>query len=195
MGQYYKVVILSETVRHKELIRTWLHPWSYNTGQKLMEHSYIKNPFVQFIMYLLSPMGNFQYSRIVWAGDYADEEQHENKNLHHITEEDQNQKLKQWQGKCPEAFDPAEYRYLVNHDTKRYVDIYRGQSYDEDKDEIEFSRVHPLPLLTAEGNGRGGGDYRGKHEDAVGSWARNLISVEKEPPEFYSEYKIIFREN
>jgi hypothetical protein len=38
--------------------------------------------------------------------------------------------------------------------------------------------MHPLPLLTAEGNGRGGGDI----EDAppvIGSWARDVISVEE----------------
>jgi hypothetical protein len=38
-------------------------------------------------------------------------------------------------------------------------------------------RIHPLPLLTCEGNGRGGGDYRGE-SDLVGRWSRDLISVE-----------------
>jgi hypothetical protein len=31
--------------------------------------------------------------------------------------------------------------------------------------------------LTCEGNGRGGGDYRGE-SDLVGRWSRDLISVE-----------------
>lgn len=38
--------------------------------------------------------------------------------------------------------------------------------------------VHPLPLLTAEGNGRGGGDYHEQNPDIelVGTWARDSIS-------------------
>jgi hypothetical protein len=44
-----------------------------------------------------------------------------------------------------------------------------------------------LPLLTAEGNGRGGGDYRGENENLIGSWARDIISVEMEIPDGYDE--------
>ena len=37
--------------------------------------------------------------------------------------------------------------------------------------------VHPLPLLTAIGNGRGGGDYWDGHpnSDTVGAWAMDVI--------------------
>jgi hypothetical protein len=45
---------------------------------------------------------------------------------------------------------------------------------------------HPLPLLTAEGNGRGGGDYRGE-SPLIGSWARDVISVETEAPTDFEE--------
>jgi len=41
-------------------------------------------------------------------------------------------------------------------------------------------------LLTCEGNGRGGGDFRGESE-LVGLWSRNLISVSEELPEGYTE--------
>jgi hypothetical protein len=41
--------------------------------------------------------------------------------------------------------------------------------------------------MTCEGNGRGGGDYRGD-EDYVGSWARDIISVSNVVPEGYSEF-------
>jgi len=38
--------------------------------------------------------------------------------------------------------------------------------------------AHPLPLLTALGNGMGGGDYRGKEgKDNIGSWAFDEIYV------------------
>ena len=42
--------------------------------------------------------------------------------------------------------------------------------------------LHPLSLLTAEGNGRGGGDYNGPNMDMVGTWARDVISMENEAP-------------
>jgi len=49
-------------------------------------------------------------------------------------------------------------------------------------DKSKVHNFHPLPLLTVEGNGRGGGDLY----DAppfVGSWARDVISVEEALPE------------
>jgi hypothetical protein len=47
-------------------------------------------------------------------------------------------------------------------------------------------KYHPLPLLTCEGNGRGGGDYRGD-SPLIGSWARDIISVEEVKPEGFEE--------
>ena len=46
--------------------------------------------------------------------------------------------------------------------------------------------MHPLPILTCEGNGRGGGDFH-KGDDLVGKWARNRVTVANEVPEGYSE--------
>jgi hypothetical protein len=48
-------------------------------------------------------------------------------------------------------------------------------------------KIHPLPLLTADGNGRGGGDYNGEGIDHVGTWARDRISLMKEIPEDFTE--------
>lgn len=81
-------------------------------------------------------------------------------------------------------------KYLVNHDTKEYISLdryykdckYTGKDYSGN----EFTDcVSPLSILTAVGNGEGGGDYRGSSMYAVGRWAWNLISVEDEPPEGY----------
>jgi hypothetical protein len=66
----------------------------------------------------------------------------------------------------------------VNHTKKVFVDKTKVP-------ESEGWRIHPLPLLTAEGNDRGGGDYRYNNEEekeVVGSWARDVISIEKENP-------------
>jgi hypothetical protein len=54
--------------------------------------------------------------------------------------------------------------------------------------------LHPLSLLTAEGNGAGGGDYRGSNEIIVGSWARDVISIDEEIPENYTELICKFNE-
>jgi hypothetical protein len=54
--------------------------------------------------------------------------------------------------------------------------------------------IHPLPLLTAEGNGRGGGDYRGNYNNLCGIWSRDSISVANEVPEGYTALECNFRE-
>jgi hypothetical protein len=50
-------------------------------------------------------------------------------------------------------------------------------------------------LLTAEGNGRGGGDFEGIGEKFVGTWARDIISVEKELPKGYKQIRPNFIED
>jgi hypothetical protein len=62
-----------------------------------------------------------------------------------------------------------------------------------EKDEYGY-RIDPMPLLCAEGNGRGGGDYHGSAMKLIGSWARDLISVESEIPNGYTELVPSFRE-
>jgi hypothetical protein len=62
------------------------------------------------------------------------------------------------------------YTYIVNHTKKVYVK--------------KTGDLHPLPILTAEGNGRGGGDYHGPNIDMVGTWARDVISMENEAPDY-----------
>ena len=47
--------------------------------------------------------------------------------------------------------------------------------------------IHPLPLLTSVGNGRGGGDYRGTLQDEVGTWAGDLIETQDVKPNGYTD--------
>jgi len=171
MGQYYHPIILSSDGK----IIVWMLATSYNNGLKLMEHSYIGNNFVSTFEFGLSREGPHYKSRVVWAGDYADNEPGEATNLH---------------SQCTEysMIYPAEklttnYRFLVNHTKKQFVDKSKVPASDE-------LTIHPLPLLTAEGNGRGGGDYYSDSADAcplVGSWARDVISVEETAPEGFDE--------
>ena len=52
----------------------------------------------------------------------------------------------------------------------------------------EMCEFHPLPLLTANGNGRGGGDYLGSDMDLVGSWAGDRIAVANDEGMIKTDY-------
>jgi hypothetical protein len=161
MGQYYLTVILAEK-SDKEYVRTYLDPSMYNNGMKLTEHSYIGNNFMKIVENLIGPKGMFYKSRLVWAGDYADKEPDSEKNLNSMC-----------QAKDPFEYKgpSASYPYIVNHTKKVYI-------------EKKGNGLHPLALLTAEGNGHGGGDYDGSNMEMVGTWARDVISMENEAPDY-----------
>ncbi len=61
-------------------------------------------------------------------------------------------------------------RFLVNDDRKEFIDLWNVVC-------AGGMRVNPLPLLTCEGNQRGGGDYYGLDENLIGTWARNFIRL------------------
>jgi hypothetical protein len=177
MGQYFIAIILGENQENKkEIIRFYIEAFA-NSGAKLTEHSYIGNPFVSTFEHFLTPEGMFYKSRVVWAGDYANNEEGSDKNLNSIINDYPEKSfhvITNQQMKTTE-----DYRYIINHTKKQYVDKKKN-------------KYHPLPLLTAEGNGRGGGDYYGIDEKKIGSWARDVISSEKEKPEDYEELEILF---
>ena len=58
--------------------------------------------------------------------------------------------------------------------------------YVDDKGKEWPYAIHPLPLLTCDGNGRGGGDFH-KEDPLVGSWARNRVTVSNTKPKGYTE--------
>lgn len=194
MGQYYYAIILSETkLGKKELIRVWMSPHAYSNGVKLTEHSYIGTNFIQAFEYLISPDGMFYKSRIVWAGDYADPEEDDTMNLYHMVVENGTYQR-------PKSVDTTCYRYIVNHSKNVYVDKERIANKMESNNVLQSwnmykKRVlHPLPLLVSEGNGMGGGDYRGNNIDLCGTWSRDIISVEMNPPTNFTELVCDFYE-
>jgi hypothetical protein len=154
MGQYYKIVILDENDR----IVWTAYPRNYGSGLKLMEHSYIGNDLMTVVEQQL--YSNPQ--RLVWAGDYADKEPNGKDNLYTITSNQERSFT------SPKNIPTI--RYLVNHSTKQIVGLQRGSTNDDDL------VIHPLSILTAEGNGRGGGDFIG--HGPIGEWARDTISTE-----------------
>ena len=168
MGQYYYPIVLDEN--GKKII-VWMCAHNYNNGLKLMEHSYLGNNFVSTFEFGLSPEGPHYKSRVVWAGDYADKEPDQEKNLYQMCDE--------YTMISPQVKETKMYRYIVNHNKKQFVDKTKVPKQ-------ENFALHPLPLLTCEGNGRGGGDYRGE-SPLIGSWARDIISVEEVAPEGFEE--------
>jgi len=178
MGQYYKIIFLAENEdpeSNPEVVRHCMSGHQYGSGVKLMEHSYVGNPCVKVVEYLLSQQGPFYKTRLVWAGDYADTETYgegQGQNLYHITEEREDWLV----FSLPRGFDNSAYRYVVNHTKKEYIDKSKCR-----EDSYGYT-IHPLPLLVSEGNGGGGGDYRGHNDDLCGRWARDVISLERDLP-------------
>jgi hypothetical protein len=167
MGQYYYPIILNAEGK----IVVWMNAHNYHNGLKLTEHSFLENNFVSTFEFALSPEGIYHKSRVVWAGDYADEEP-DGANLY--------RQCNEYQQIIPQEKDTSRFRFVINHTKKLFVDKNKVR-----KDGGGY-KLHPLPLLTCEGNGRGGGDFR-DGEPLVGSWARDVISVEENAPEDFEE--------
>ena len=80
MGQYYKAVLLDEDKKADGFVSSY----DFGSGAKIMEHSWMRNDFVGFVEKLLK----MKPKALVWAGDYADEEQGKEENLYFIARED-----------------------------------------------------------------------------------------------------------
>ena len=186
MGQYYRPVL-----RYAESRRSTIYNRKVDgqyTMAKLMEHSWWHNEFVSTLCKKLykNPM------RVVWVGDYSDDADETNG----LTKEDLKELRKiAWYRKGREVEKDElllDGKFLVNHTKGCYIDCseYRNAC------ERDGWCIHPLPLLTAVGNGLGGGDYmRGTNVEDVGRWANDIISVEDvEPGEDYSKEQFEFIE-
>ena len=215
MGQYYSPIILSDD---KKKVWGWLYSHDYDSGLKLMEHSWLKNDFVGAFESMLVGMPR----RVVWAGDYADEEytktvrRKENKDELQRRKNLPENKFKKLKAEmiteelhvtlydlCTDVnkLKPAgctvKERYIVNHDTKEFIDKRKvpiSDTYTDEKTGKKYEyRIHPLPLMTCEGNNRGDGDFhinpsaKQGNTALIGTWARNLISVEAKKPKGYKE--------
>lgn len=78
------------------------------------------------------------------------------------------------------------YKYVINLRTKEYIEI----PEPSDTDWI----VHPLPLLLADGNGRGGGDYHGSNIEFVGKWAFHPVGATNDVPKGFKKLEVTFEE-
>lgn len=157
-----------------------------------MEHAFCNNSFILSMMNELkdNPM------RVVWLGDYScglwgSDVKGVRDGNGFIKDELQFETLyeKVWGDGAKEPTKAvwldrmAEPFYLVNETKKRY--IYMPNYFER---WCGSDCVSPLALLTAIGNGQGGGDYHGINEYRVGSWAFDKIfTTDQEPSEEYME--------
>jgi len=176
MGQYYKIV----SIDNKQVVSPF--------GAKLMEHSWLKNPFLLQVQGLLSPGNPWHKTRIVWTGDYSDKglfTGDPERNLYDLASDE----FTDVSGNP--SVDGPETRYIVNHTKNTYVDL----SEVPDVTSAGGWKIHPLSLLTSSGNGRGGGDYRDDDDTNVGSWAGDVISSEYEEPVGMEKFTAFFTED
>lgn len=167
MGQYFQAVIL-DPATEQTTIKAAIHPWDYDNGAKLAEHSWMKNLFVQTVESRFLPGGEFYKHRLAWAGDYADAEPDSGETLYRMAKALQ---IHPRIGKVP-----GKYRYILNHSKRVYID-------KADIPEYDGWIVHPLPYLTFNG------DINSVCIDKesailslyIGTWARDIISVEESP--------------
>lgn len=101
-----------------------------------------------------------------------------------------------------EEFRIWEEMYFLNHSKKEYIDL---KEYIEKSTTKDGWCISPF-IITALGNGMGGGDYRlyrskknpdinePPHMDDIGYWAYDLLSIEEEIPKNYKKINIYFKE-
>ena len=198
MGQYYNPCILKKNWKTaNNPVRVSLKCYDYGNGAKLMEHSYIGNSFVRSIEFLLA--NTFKGYPFVWIGDYADKVEtrtgthdiytdasrfiyedydspnNDNKSKAYDALKNTIPAMPEW--KEGQVWNPYEtipyYKYLVNYSKKEYCIIPKNK---------KGYQVHPLPLLTCSGNGRGGGDYH-LEDSRIGMWAYDKIGITNDKAE------------
>lgn len=191
MGQYYRPIFGDEYGLNCKVFDRSID--GEYTMAKLLEHSWWVNPFVNsFSEFLYNEPG-----RVCWVGDYADEPDDfyfPNCSAFYVPyyKEVWGETVKLHKALSSDFV--LDGKFLVNHDTKQYVDLDEYKKLSVDK---YGWTIHPLPLLTAVGNDRGGGDF---HEgntgyEQVGLWAWQLLSFADKPPKGFSKFPLVFKED
>lgn len=187
MGQYYMAYATYGNKKKSYIF----YSHDYDNGLKLTEHSWVGNNFIN--AFCSKILHNPMY--VAWVGDYA-EESPNYQGLVKNKEQFTIYAKKAWNSKAtnhvkdsPEI--PFGIYFLVNHTKHMYIDLTK---YIIENQFGEGWCHHPLPLLTACGNGLGGGDYWGINENLIGSWAFDKISLEWKKPDNFIEFMPHFKE-
>lgn len=191
MGQYYHPVInyYGDVCYSNRSVRGGGYMMA-----KLTEHSYFGNDLMDSIANILY---NYE-TKLAWVGDYADSEE-----VDKITNGEVSF-IDCWGGvdnngvtvesKASTIFDKSKFdyihKYLVNITKKQHI------SFDDYMSKAtNYWQYNPISILTAIGNGNGGGDYYSKNKrimSFVGSWAWDVITICDEVPKKMKKLNVNF---
>lgn len=201
MGQYYKLAIMTADGEIRRNDRKYVG--SDYIMAKLLEHGYLHNWLCHSVA---KGLENGSIKRLAWVGDYAEEDE-----MKEITKGDVSYAMiwgddsvgedKDY-GRAPEIIFPLVKRfsykgkYLLNHTKKVYMsfDEYTAAHNAHENAEKDWE-LSPFTILTAIGNGRGGGDYGGNCQEVVGTWAWDEIGIAKKIPDGYTKVLYPFHED
>ena len=166
--------------------RSRLSAYCFPSSTRLLDHASWGNPGVNRIAAEL--IGNPH--RVAWIGDLSrcrpaliGRELYHYVSLHSVPAMDINttQSVNLWG------------LYFVNHTKRLYMDC--TEYFCNTGGENGFGELwvlHPLPMLTAVGNGRGEDDYCGPNIEMIGSWAMDLVSISVFAPAEYEKVNYAF---
>lgn len=200
MGQYYKLAI--KDGKGQIFCNDRKYVGSDYIMAKLLEHGYLHNWLCHSVA---KGLENGSIKRLAWVGDYAEEDE-----MKEITKGDVSYAMiwgddavgeaKDY-GRVPEIIFPLVKRfsykgkYLLNHTKKVYMSFDEYITAFKDATGSDDYAISPFTILTAIGNGRGGGDYGGNCQEVVGTWAWDEIGIAKKIPDGYTKVLYPFRED
>ena len=174
MGQYYKAYVKRPNQRPKII-----DPWAYENGAKLTEHSWLGNRFANAVVSYIEN----QPAQVAWVGDYSTERDNNGNvcedNVFRTCWSDDTYAYKiniYDQNLFKKGDETIGEGFLVNHTKKQVIDMTKYVSLAKDRDGWS---INPLCLITAVGNGLGGGDYRGMNMEMVGYWTMDVIEFSR----------------
>lgn len=205
MGQYYMPAIIAPDGRMLSI-----YSREFDNGSKLTEHSWIGNDFVNAAYSLIYKSPKL----VAWIGDYADDDYETCGEAYTRAmpfEEFQKYYNQLWgedrEGISASLFSKRDLTilghdtrgmFLINHNKRVYIDmtVFIRENTTKGGDWDGWC-MNPLPLLTACGNGRGGGDYHKAHigYENVGIWAFDQLEYTDKVPDGYTEEKFYFNEH
>ncbi len=180
---------------------TVVDPFTYGSGVKLTSHLWVGNRFVNIVLAEVID----RPKRIAWIGDHSFYDLGDEKFLFshgYISNKAQFQKIydvvmgNDNRLKTPKVIKMDDINtdwFIVNKTRRVFIDLNR---YVHDNTTTDNLCPHPVPLLTAVGNGFGSGDFRGEGIEDVGTWAFDEIYISKNRSDGqYSEFCALFVED